>query len=73
MQWLDEHYYNECPAGDVDGNGLVDISDANILISYLLYKKQLIPEIYTYRLDAKRDMSIDISDMNVVINKILGK
>lgn len=73
MQWLDEHYYNESPAGDVDGNGLVDISDANILISYLLYKKQLIPEIYTYRLDAKRDMSIDISDMNVVINKILGK
>ena len=73
MQWLDEHYYNEQPAGDIDGDGAVDIKDNNMLISHLLGKKQAAPEIYTYKLDVKRDLSVDVNDVNLLINKILGK
>ena len=73
MQWLDEHYYNEQPAGDIDGDGAVDIKDNNMLISHLLGKKQAAPEIYTYKLDIKRDLSVDVKDVNLLINKILGK
>ena len=57
--------------GDVDGNGEVDITDANILINIMLGKDSA--SKYDDRADVTGDGVVDVSDMNAVLNIILGK
>ncbi len=56
--------------GDVDGNGVIDITDANILINIILGKADA--SAYP-NADATGEGDIDVSDVNFVINAILGK
>lgn len=58
-------------AGDVDGNGVVDISDINILIGIILGKESA--DKYETRADVDGNGIVEISDANAVINIILGK
>ncbi len=53
--------------GDANGDGVVDIEDANIVIDAVLGKP------YTGTPDANGDGVVDIDDINVIINIILGK
>ena len=64
---------NEDPGipGDVNGDGTVDITDANILINLILGKENA--SSYGNRADADGNGKVDVSDANAVINKILGK
>jgi len=57
--------------GDVDGNGVVDITDANILINIVLGKDTA--SNYDGRADVTGEGDIDVSDINAVLNIILGK
>ncbi len=54
--------------GDVSGDGVVDISDVNIIINIMLGKIGMIDTA-----DINNDGSVDISDVNAVINIMLGK
>jgi len=62
---------NDGLTGDVDGNGEVDITDANILINIVLGKDQA--SNYGGRADLTGEGDIDVSDINTVLNIILGK
>lgn len=53
--------------GDANGDGIVDITDANIVINAILGKP------FTGTPDVNGDGSVDISDVNLIINTILGK
>jgi len=57
--------------GDVDGNDVVDITDANILINIVLGKDSA--SNYGGRADVTGEGDIDVSDINAVLNIILGK
>jgi len=57
--------------GDVDGNGVVDIADANIIINIVLGKDSA--SNYGGRADVTEDGTVDVSDINAVLNIILGK
>jgi len=63
--------FNTGLKGDVDGNGVVDITDANILINIVLGKDQA--SNYGGRADVTGEGDIDVSDINAVLNIILGK
>lgn len=56
--------------GDVNGDGVVDITDVNILINILLGKDSA--NKYTGA-DVNGDGTVDIADINAVLNLILGK
>lgn len=53
--------------GDVNGDGIVDISDVNIVINVMLGKES------NASADVNADENVDISDVNLVINMMLGK
>lgn len=53
--------------GDVNGDGVVDITDVNIVINAVLGKP------FTGNPDANGDGVVDISDANLILNVILGK
>lgn len=55
--------------GDVNGDGSVDISDANIAINIILGSSS---QSSYPAADVNGDGSVDISDVNIVINIILG-
>ena len=56
--------------GDVNGDKIVDISDVNALINYIL---ELETDLTNFGVgDIDNDGKIDISDVNAVINLILG-
>ena len=57
--------------GDVDGNGVVDITDANILINVVLGKDSATK--YGGRADVDGNGVVDIMDVNISLNIILGK
>ncbi|WP_407405851.1 leucine-rich repeat protein [Sodaliphilus sp.] len=57
--------------GDVDGNGTVDINDANILFNILLGKDTA--SKYNGRADVDGNGTVDITDANLIINILLGK
>ena len=57
--------------GDVNGDGQVDISDANILINILLGKDNAAN--YGGRADVDGNGTVNITDANILINLILGK
>ncbi|MBQ0120339.1 MAG: leucine-rich repeat protein, partial [Bacteroidales bacterium] len=63
--------FNDDITGDADGNGVVDISDANVLINVILAKDEA--SKYDGRADVTGDGVVDISDANEIINIILGK
>ena len=65
---------NDTPSGkegDVDGNGTVDINDANILFNILLGKDTA--SKYNGRADVDGNGTVDITDANLIINILLGK
>ncbi len=57
--------------GDVDNNGVVDISDVNILIDIVLGKDSA--SKYNGRADVDGNGGVDISDVNKALNIVLGK
>lgn len=62
------HYsaHKSAVTGDVDGNGEVDITDANFIINAMLGKP------FTGNVDVNKDGIVDVSDLNIVLNIILG-
>lgn len=57
--------------GDINSDGIVDVSDVNIVINIMLGKAQA--SSYTGISDLNGDGSVDVSDVNAVINIMLGK
>lgn len=57
--------------GDVNGDGVIDISDVNILLNIVLGKDTA--SKYDGRADVTGDGSVDISDVNSCLNIVLGK
>ena len=57
--------------GDVNGDGIVDVTDANILINIMLGKDD--GSAYDGRQYVNNDTTVDVSDVNSVINIMLGK
>lgn len=68
-------YVGDAPSpalpGDVNGDGVVDITDANIVINILLGKDAA--DNYNDRADINGDANVDIADANTAINLLLGK
>ncbi|MBQ7690259.1 MAG: hypothetical protein IJT30_03580 [Muribaculaceae bacterium] len=54
--------------GDIDGSGVVDVDDLNIIINMILNKVDATAEG-----DLNNDGNIDVDDLNLIINIILGK
>lgn len=54
--------------GDVNGDGVVDIIDVNLVVNMMLGKTAVTAEA-----DLNNDNSIDVSDINTIINIMLGK
>ncbi|MBR6283321.1 MAG: dockerin type I repeat-containing protein [Muribaculaceae bacterium] len=54
--------------GDIDGSGVVDVEDLNIIINMILGKTEL-----NEACDINHDGEVDVDDMNTIINIILGK
>ena len=63
--WDADYVY---PLGDVNLDGLCDVTDVNIIINHVLGKNN-----QSDHLDVNGDGFIDITDINVCINSILGK
>ena len=59
------------PTGDVNGDGVLDISDIIVLISYVLGLKEFNDEEF-FQADINQDGIIDVSDIIIIINTILG-
>ena len=57
--------------GDVNGDGMVDVSDVNILINIMLGNDD--GSAYDGRQYVNDDSKVDVSDVNIVINIMLGK
>ena len=57
-------------AGDVNGDGEIDITDVNTLINVIMGKEDA--SKYDTRADVNKDNSVDVSDVNAVVNKIIG-
>ena len=57
--------------GDVDGNGTVNVTDANILINIILGKDDAAK--YGGRADIDGNGTVNVTDANMLINLILGK
>ena len=65
------HFRNgitDAVVGDLDGNGVVDIDDLNIIINIMLGKAERIPGS-----DINADSNVDVDDMNIILNTMLGK
>ncbi len=56
-------------AGDVNGDGTVDINDANALLDVMLGAVQ--PSVYEGRADVNGDGVVDVQDSNAIIDIIL--
>ena len=54
--------------GDLDGSGIVDINDLNIVINMMLGKAEI-----TDAADINNNGVVDINDLNIIINIMLGK
>ena len=65
VRWSDE------PAlrGDLNGDGLVDVSDVNIIIDMVLGKQT--PDLA--KADLNGDGQVDVTDVSSVIDIVLGK
>lgn len=54
----------------MNGDGIVDISDVNIIVNIMLGKDTA--SKYNGRADVTGDGSVDVSDINTCLNIILG-
>lgn len=63
-------YYNDSEPlpGDVNGDGVVDVSDVNLVVNAILGKSEM-----TNEMDLNGDGIVDVSDVNLIVNIILGK
>lgn len=59
------------PKGDIDGNGVVDISDLNDVINVVLSKTE--SSQYYGDCDITADGSVDVGDVNELLNILLDK
>mgnify|MGYP002625075689 CR=1 FL=1 len=59
-------YYS---AGDMDGNGVVDVADVNVLINIILERQ--IETSVLIRADMTGDGTVDVSDLNALITLML--
>ncbi|MBO7608608.1 MAG: BspA family leucine-rich repeat surface protein [Muribaculaceae bacterium] len=66
---LDLWSATEPVVGDVDGSGVVDVSDVNAVINIILKTKQ--PSDYPGNPDIDNSGVVDVSDVNAIINIIL--
>ena len=57
--------------GDVDGNGLINVTDVTVAINYILNKP--VTTFIFENADAKEDQVINMSDVTTIINIILQK
>lgn len=57
--------------GDVNGDKVVDVSDVNALVNYMLGKQTDMSNFGVG--DMNGDGVIDVSDINAVVNLMLGK
>lgn len=60
----------ETKKGDVNGDGIVDVSDVNILINIILGSDQA--SKYDGRADVNGDGSVDVADVNEIVNLMLN-
>lgn len=72
IEWLDNHYFASRVYGDINSDHIVDVSDINLFVSYLLgdVKPQA---TYAFKYDLNNSHAIDINDVNKLINKILAQ
>ncbi len=61
--------FDVLPSGDINDDGLVDISDVNAVINVMLGKGGITPNPADINLDGV----VDIADVNAIINAMLGK
>ncbi len=61
------YQYDEAVPCDLNGDGIVDITDVNIVINAVLGKT------VNGKADVNADGILDITDVNTIINKVLGK
>ena len=61
--------WEPCEVGDVNGNGVVDISDVTSLVNIILGKSR----DTTGMADVNDDGNVDISDVSILVNMIIGK
>lgn len=66
VRWSDEPHYQ---LGDVDGSGVIDVSDVNSVINIILKKNT--ESDYPGNGDMNGDGIIDVVDVNAIINIIL--
>ena len=70
----DMYFSNEAGSdfilGDVNGDGLVNITDVTMLISYVLNSGSV--DIVTEAADMNDDGSINITDVTMLINQVLN-
>ena len=62
--------YTSALRGDVNGDGIVDVSDVIALIDYVL-QGDSITTVDPYAYDCNQDDAIDISDVIVLIDIVL--
>ena len=71
IAWMDEQLgYTSALRGDVNGDGIVDVSDVIALIDYVL-QGDSITTVDPYAYDCNQDDDIDISDVIVLIDIVL--
>lgn len=69
--YVGEPYNPSALTGDVNADGVVDVSDLNLVINIMLGK--LAADSYGNRDDVNGDGNTDVTDINIIINKILNK
>lgn len=57
--------------GDINGDGMVDVTDVNTAVNIILGKANAAS--YPNSADINSDGTIDVSDVNMIVNIILGK
>ena len=70
-QWQEFYIMHYYLLGDVNGDGIVDVTDINLMVNKIL-GKQAEPFI-AQAADINNDGKIDVTDINEVVNMILGK
>ena len=60
----------ENPCGDLNGDGVVDVSDVNVIIDVVLGKMNM-ESLKDY--DLSGDGNVDVTDVNAIIDIVLGK
>jgi hypothetical protein len=69
-QWKEFYIMHYFLKGDVNGDGIVDVSDINLVVNYILGKN---PEPFIFvNADMDDNNDIDVSDVNGIVNIILG-